>query len=1208
MAEFNAIIEWLIAICSCRRPDPAEYTQIQEDLNLNSTIVLPEPVSIATILPPMAVLPKGPPRGDVPRFYDEMGIKANSDVINSDEHTPNELKKISQELEFFEGRVDDTMTPAGFLTNIEDNTLSNEIYHRLNNLWLFDRSAAFDQIGTETYSELRRTQLASITGAGHIAALYGFRTAQTLSPSEDRLGLRIEHPDASAYHRSASHESFRERCLSLYSKVSNKVSDENVVFVHSHSAVARIHTLLLGKDWNKSYIRAIEIIPGLVAIEFHNPDLAAWVNGKIPYLGVVPSAYEIIKYTKTEAQPTLNYDLENEKTLSELEAKVLSTSFAKYADKDVNTASWAILQSASSLIKNLAPSLRGISTLNLFKKDETTFSALAALSHCLDAMPTLISDSSRLFACYQTIIEEINVILSMHKPYYDYNFKEASSRALDVRSGGFLGRSVGLQSETFLLSSGMDAITTGMMIARDLSGATRPGFLADSEQNQLPDYWETVSINNEIELDVGEFVLATVLNPSLPMKSEAEGASKQWTASEVVSGVRQKLSSSTYDTDHPLVLILDTTVEIPVESGKSDLSDVLLALEEPINTGILKMVLCKSYQKYPSLGTGKIMAGGISLIAKSDDKTTQALEDLRAYEAEVDWMKNDESQLMTHFLMNGSHNDLHMIGAAAENADFVSKVCFRDRGNGKYGFDRYQKNLPFGVIDNADRNFKVKGKLDESVISLKSLIEKEAEERWSFGILGTSSLFITDAELRLTFDQERREELLEKFYGVGWLCRAEASEIVEPSSVQNEISSITANAVDVICRDVDPRLWGDSAVRALRRRAAAAGMSNPAIAELEDRLGQMRESGQQQLLDRELKDQLAKEFNNFGATKPSLRDNLELIGAAFAPRLGDANRLHGSLEEMRSELMRSSAQSSTSDQGGNRGESGASEVRYAANMVASMLNLMASLFRPEVVDDESRLMIESTFEDMLEAGLPGISASSRSRIINDWLGYRLRKDPSASTREVVDIAEELSRFAHMLPYREDHAKLSEFIDDADLEKLSQSGIDNIVRILFKKLDFDNKISLYGNLNKKKKYVLASASLDACVADLRDDGKTLQPERLSDLGTSSSLPRIILPEQIIINKMKLLRVIIPESVGNCAGFGSIMKRYAFAIAEDYYVQEKLEELATMVEQFYAMEEIRRKELKSKFARDVSIILTSLPKMYRENLIGIAEIAG
>ena len=138
MAEFNAIIEWLIAICSCRRPDPAEYTQIQEELNLNSTIVLPEPVSIATILPPMAVLPKGPPRGDVTRFYDETGIKANSDVINSDEHTPNELKKISQDLEFFEGRVDDTMAPAGFLTNIEDNTLSNEIYHRLNNLWLFD--------------------------------------------------------------------------------------------------------------------------------------------------------------------------------------------------------------------------------------------------------------------------------------------------------------------------------------------------------------------------------------------------------------------------------------------------------------------------------------------------------------------------------------------------------------------------------------------------------------------------------------------------------------------------------------------------------------------------------------------------------------------------------------------------------------------------------------------------------------------------------------------------------------------------------------------------------------------------------------------------------------------------------------------------------------------------------------------------------------
>ena len=89
----------------------------------------------------------------------------------------------------------------------------------------------------------------------------------------------------------------------------------------------------------------------------------------------------------------------------------------------------------------------------------------------------------------------------------------------------------------------------------------------------------------------------------------------------------------------------------------------------------MTVTLCKSYQKYPSLGSGKIMLGGVTVVGKNQ----ALLDDV----AEADKARNatakDEAQLLTHFVAMGARSGEHTwhtaLAAAAARAGRRRNRC-----------------------------------------------------------------------------------------------------------------------------------------------------------------------------------------------------------------------------------------------------------------------------------------------------------------------------------------------------------------------------------------------------------------------------------------------------------------------------------------------------------------------------------------------------
>lgn len=114
-------------------------------------------------------------------------------------------------------------------------------------------------------------------------------------------------------------------------------------------------------------------------------------------------------------------------------------------------------------------------------------------------------------------------------------------------------------------------------------------------------------------------------------------------------------------------LILDITIE----TSEKELADYLSDLEPFIESGKLNVFLCKSNQKYATLGSGKIMSGNVSVFNNGDAKFSACIEHVTQEEKSLDIMNYDETQLMTHMLKYAQKSEITAITQAAENAEYL---------------------------------------------------------------------------------------------------------------------------------------------------------------------------------------------------------------------------------------------------------------------------------------------------------------------------------------------------------------------------------------------------------------------------------------------------------------------------------------------------------------------------------------------------------
>ncbi|MBP1202536.1 hypothetical protein JOD97_000550 [Duganella sp. 1411] len=994
--------------------------------------------------------------------------------------------------------------------------------------WTHERSAALNQIGTESYTQLRRKQLSAIPGAGYLARQYGLGTIKPQVPFgfgylAPKPGLKTGHADTPSYHRFFAEEEFNAQCMNIYRHQGHQQPETHVLFVNSESSAKRILSKLKHDEkkagtsagsrigrWKaatglggKSRPNVRPLHPGLVAIEFKDtPSLKA--AAALTLMGGRPSIYEVGKLdhqirhpapaapaagaSKTLLQLFKEDKVDNRQNLIDCfhaDGRPLAAALRGLPE---GHALRGAADCAASVLDGLEQALATKLGTPQFKHDELVANALGALRSVAGAMPALAEDSARFLPAYAAMMDEVHLLLAAVRPYGGFDFKQAAATMLKARAGAALDQLKIAQPDTYLLSSGMEALSAGIEVARKLTGTKRTQPLA--RQATLPDYYETLGLKSEGKtwLDKDRVRMAP-LNPSRVFKEGDGDHVNNWDADKLAGDTIAWLTEGKINARSPAVLVLDATLETQRPDGKSDLENVLGKLAPHINDGSLKIVLCKSLQKYTALGSAKVMAGAVTVIGADDARTRAASARLKTAEQDLAWIGNDDSQMLTHFMTHAHAHELALIGESARNAAFVDKFCFdavRDIGALKV---QREDHLPFIMVE--------QGKDHPG----KRLMARLVDHRASFGLMGSTMAEVDDHEkpLRITVGRETRAELVEKMYGFGWLNRTGLREFT-PAEAAAEIGLIAAEAIPAALRETDVMAWAPAALRVLRGRAEsgtaddgdALAAATGECAALLDRLAGMPAStaagADADRLKASLRSGLVEALYRSEPVAPTLlTDQLKLLGAAFAPRLAPETARENDVGALRAAIRREPDVDPHSPPADDL-----LRARYASNAIASVLEMTGMAFAHAELAPGELADLEALYSAVLAGGLPGVSPAARANLVSDWAAIQadkltLQGGGVADRPTQSAVVDELTRHAHLVSYPEARAKMLAMPSDRAFGRLETLERKRLVDTLFAPLDAASRLALIAKLGPDD-YVLQpeSEKARACIARFAED--------------------------------------------------------------------------------------------------------------------------
>jgi hypothetical protein len=1004
----------------------------------------------------------------------------------------------------------DDLVPRGKIKHIHGRTTETAPQHLdgflrsahryLTQRWVNDRAAAADHVGTALYSGLRRTELQAIEGAGYIAEQYGLSINRILTPLEGQIGLRISHEHSASYRRAYYLEGLFAHCMKIYHAADHGHSPEKIQFANCLGVANKLRNILFqggidatAAEESESIVDIKHLTHGVVAIEFKNIDDVDRGGKLLEILGGLPSLHELMKraHPVPRLHTTPDPRMDNTVTLAGLLRADGQGPVAVLAGLPEDHAMQPAAACAAALLMGLGKALEHQAAAPEFRHDPLIANALHALANVAHALPTLTGDSPRFFAGYAAMLEELNILLAAAKPYGKADFKAAALAMLKARAGKVLAQLHIAPAETYLCSSGMGALLCGGLdAARALTGSAQ--FRGLTDQVNQPLYFEVFKLlRYDGKAMAGQEVFMASLNASLPGRESVSDETNNWDAQKLVRRMQEWFATHEVHTDRPAVLILDTTIETPGPGGTSDLAAVLAGLKGPVNNGLLKILLCKSYQKY-TMGSGKIMAGAITMIARHDARTEEAAKQLRAAEEDLDWMQNDESQLLTHFLTHAHASELAILGNAAKNAAFIDQMCLRARPDAaSRSRTRREDATPLIVTDFRAVEVQAANGADVRAVPIIDLVTPQFMERYGFGFLSTIGFALDETQWRITAGQETQAELTEQFYSLGWLNEAHAGTLTA-ATVLSQAGRIAAEAAQAIYDAVDVCAWAEAALRVLRGRLKQQGAHKHAatFSECEALLdeigaGNATGAGGQEMMPLKagLRDKLKTALMTWeGPTESRLADPLRIIGACLAPRLPDTIRAGTDVAVMRAAIERASGHLRKSDAAGPPIDS--LGVSLAPNKVASLLKLLGAAFGPQNVSDADRPALEAAYQGALAAGLPQVSASTRSHIVLDWSRLQVQKLDRAVGKEAQRTAVEgLLKHVHLVPYREDKARILASIPERTFAALDPSLQRTLVAALSGPLDaysrgeFIKMLSESGHPAKANACLATSASLE-----------------------------------------------------------------------------------------------------------------------------------
>ncbi len=694
--------------------------------------------------------------------------------------------------------------------SVSPGTLKQELHGFLHRHWRYDQNVFQDGIAKGSYAEKRRSDLRAIKGAEDIAGQYGASLAAIdvldNSPVYDKVRLNarisLKHPVDSVYVRSESSNAFERQCEEIYQARGGDTESDHLLFVNSHYVAKKILRQMSkegnlpkqgGRATPSAYLNSSSfqaLLPGLFVLKI--PDLLTMASARnlSKLFGAGPSAYTIMaeKYgpkQPVESDPKVNNDTWLV-TLKGTESQSISDRLRAIPD---DHSSAVLAKTAASLLDKLINVLemRGLNIKH--RHDPVLENGLKALYAVADSLPTLSHDSIKFTNGYQIFMEEMQVCLSATKPYDIEDFRTVAAPLVSSHS----------LPETFpvpqvqLVSSGMGALAIGLELTKMLTGRSGIEDLVSPSMGKSPIYYElddlrahkpqgsrlsTFLQEAQYTLNIKDknnnYAFTTTLHSSVPDKA---GTHSGWGVNDVIEALQMRLDQAKPYFNRPVVLMLDATIE-----KRGEMDTLISHFADSLRKGRLRMVVCKSYQKYSNLGSGKVMGGGVALISADDRAARNAQKYLMGVEKDLNWMNSNESQLLIHMLGNRDH-EFSLLDRAVENARFVAESCFHGQ-HGHVRFDGMDDTLPFGTLYKSDDyNHFVSLIIDRRDVKIPIMQAHHLNFnmiglRGGFGFTNTTishvSLLKKDA-FRMSFGQESQAELTECFFMASRMLHSQGS-------------------------------------------------------------------------------------------------------------------------------------------------------------------------------------------------------------------------------------------------------------------------------------------------------------------------------------------------------------------------------------------------------------------------------------------------
>ncbi|MEP3331087.1 hypothetical protein [Sedimentitalea sp.] len=623
-------------------------------------------------------------------------------------------------------------------------------------------------------------------------------------------------PDKLVENYEKEHKDLLDSLGELKTSEKEMPASDGVFFVNSPAVIKKLNTIY-GPNWadpnpvkegeptkfKPTYFNEIgapvpgliDVGPGILALRMDKAKMDAeqrkvFQDRLLDGTGSTPSSYDLVRAVNDDtdilAKGAQDENLDNTGALKSMaEGRGCKALADIPASHPMAQPAQAAANMVDGLAKALAKTLPGFDKDNPLaalasgkaplKTNKVLASCLAKIGKLTDLLASYVEDAPRFARFFDLLADEVNLVLSITKPYKAQDFDAATKKINEDRIPVTkeLAKD-GVKCQTFMASGGMAAMSTAIQIAYEQTGASQV-FIVDGPSTHGATYFEVEgniigkdSKAKDDALESKDFkppVILGTLNPSTPVTQKDHP--KGWSVGQLIDNIKGKLEpcADKLTVEKPAFAIIDITVEKDEKGKDQEVDKLVSAFADDVKAGKLVFMLNKSYQKYPALGTGKTMAGGLTVIGKGG-AAEESLKGAAETQKTEGQLEREENQLVMHFLTHEADIERKMLDRAGKNAKFLNGLMPEVKGQPATRM-AYDEGLPFLVLDDTSVTFKGNNDPDDKKREKRMqwvFHGMGLENRMSFAFQNSACLGIDEGRFRIGVGVEPESEMVEKMY------------------------------------------------------------------------------------------------------------------------------------------------------------------------------------------------------------------------------------------------------------------------------------------------------------------------------------------------------------------------------------------------------------------------------------------------------------